>query len=289
MPESPLVMHWNRATTRVIRGMSVYLVVCVLASGCAHATFVVPADPGDPAPDAASAWAAASAGCADVQAFVTGARASGKVGSQRVWPVSLEVAVTASDSIYIGATVAGNSLFVLAGTGNRATLWLRHDQRVVTATPAAILEAVVGVALTPRQLLGILTGCVTQTATADGAVRHKDLISMRTAEGRVYLTQVAGQWQVRAATTDAFVVEFTRRDGRQPDDVWIRSSGAGSLASSLHLTISDGEVNATIPPAVFQLPAAAGSAAPMTLEDLRAAGPWKKRAPSPEPRLWPVS
>jgi hypothetical protein len=111
---------------------------------------------------------------------------------------------------------------------------------------------------------------------------------MRTAEGRVYLTQVAGQWQVRAATTDAFVVEFTRRAGRQPDDVWIRSSGAGSLAASLHLTISDGEVNAAIPPTVFQLPAAAGSATPMTLEDLRAAGPWKKRAPAPSPRHRPV-
>lgn len=278
MPESPLVMHWRRTATGTIRGMCL-LVVSSLASGCAHATFVVPAGPGEPAPDAPSAWASASAGCADVQAFVAGARASGKVGTQRVWPVSLEVAVNASDSIYLSATVAGNSVFVLAGTGNRASLWLRHDNRVVAATPAEIMEAVVGVSLSPRQLLGILTGCVTPSAEPAGAVRHKDLISMSTPDGRVYLSQVARQWQVRAATTNAFLVEFERRAGRQPDDVWITSRGAGSLPASLHLAITDGQANAPIPPTVFQLPPAANSAAPMTLEELRAAGPWKDRTP----------
>ena len=279
MPESPQVMHWRRATTGTIRGICVCLVASSLAGACAHATFVVPTGPGEPAPDAASAWTSASAGCADIQAFVAGARASGKVGAQRVWPVSLEVAVTMSDSIYLGATAAGNSLFVLAGTGNRAALWLRHDDRVVTATPAQIMEAVVGVALTPRQLLGMVSGCVTQSAEVAGAVRHRDLISMRTAEGRVYLSQVAGQWQVRAATTDAFTVEFARRTGRQPEDVWITSTRTGSLPASLHLTISDPQANAPIPPTVFQLPPAASSAQSMTLEELRAAGPWKDRAP----------
>jgi hypothetical protein len=203
-------------------------------------------------PDAASAWTSASAGCADIQAFVAGARASGKVGAQRVWPVSLEVAVTMSDSIYLGATAAGNSLFVLAGTGNRAALWLRHDDRVVTATPAQIMEAVVGVALTPRQLLGMVSGCVTQSAEVGGCGATQK-ISFRCAppEGRVYLSQVAGQWQVRAATTDAFTVEFARRAGRQPEDVWITSTRTGSLPASLHLTISDPQANAPIPPTVF--------------------------------------
>jgi hypothetical protein len=74
-------------------------------------------------------------------------------------------------------------------------------------------------------------------------------------------------------------VEFARRAGRQPEDVWITSTRTGSLPASLHLTISDPQANAPIPPTVFQLPPAASSAQSMTLEELRAAGPWKDRAP----------
>jgi hypothetical protein len=278
MPESPLVMNSRRAATRTIGALSVGLVLSIAAS-CARATFVPPTDPGAPAPDAAAAWDQASAGCGDVHSFVAAARASGKVGVQRVWPVTLEIAVAAGDSIYVSATVAGNSLFVLAGTGGRASLWLRQDHRVVTASPAEIMEAVVGVALSPGQLLGVLTGCVARTAEAANAVRHKDLIELHAPEGRLFLSQVAGQWQVRALMANAFVAELSRRPGRQPDDVWIRSAAGGSLDASLHLTISDGQVNGSIPATVFQLPNGASTASPMTIEELRAAGPWKGRAP----------
>jgi hypothetical protein len=209
------------------------------------------------------------------------------VGPQRVWPVALEVAVTTDDAIYVSATASGTSLFVLAGTGNRATLWLRQDQRVVTATPAEILEAVVGVSLSPGQLLGMLTGCATRAADVAASARYKNALAIKTSDGRVFLSQVAGHWQIAAAITDRFTVEFGRRPGQKPDDVWIWSSPAAALDASLHLAVSDGQVNGPIPPTVFQVPAGASSASPMTIDELRAAGAWKGRQPDPERRAWP--
>ncbi|HEX5069894.1 MAG TPA: hypothetical protein VFV78_06720 [Vicinamibacterales bacterium] len=269
-------MNLARRTRRAVISLGAAFALGATA-GCARAAFVPPAGPGVPIPDAAAAWEQASAGCGDVRAVIAGARASGKVGSQRVWPVSLEIAVTNTDSIYVGATAAGNSVFVLAGTGGRASLWLRPDQRVVTATPAAILEAVVGVALSPGQLLGMLSGCVARTADAATAVRHGNLIELPAPEGRLFLSQFAGQWQVKALVAGTFVVELSRRTGRQPEDVWIRSAGAASVNAALHLTISDPQINGPIPAAVFDLPAGAGAATPMSLEELRASGPWKDR------------
>lgn len=276
MPESPLVMHCMRRARRTVSALLAGLALGV-AAGCTRAAFVAPTDPGQPAPDAAAAWEQAIRGCGDVQTFVADARATGKVGPQRVWPVSLEIAVTNTDSIYVSATAAGNSLFVLAGTGGRARLWLRHDQRVVSATPAEILEAVVGVSISPGQLLGMLSGCVARTADVAGAMRHNSLIELRAPEGRLFLSQVAGQWQIRALVAKAFVAEFSRRSGRQPDDIWIRSSGTTPIDAALHLAVSDGQPNGQIPPAIFDLPAGANSASPMTLEELRAAGAWKDR------------
>jgi hypothetical protein len=280
-------MNSTRRARLAVRGLCASLALGMTA-GCMRAAFVPPTGPGEPVPDAAAAWDQASHGCGDVHAFVAGARASGKVGSERIWPVSLEVAVTNTDSIYVSATAAGNSVFVLAGSNGRARLWLRQDQRVVSASPSEIMEAVVGVALSPAQLLGMLSGCVARTVDVATAARHGSLIELRAPEGRLFLTQVAGHWEVRALVTDAFVVELSRRAGRQPDDVWIRSSGKAAIDATLHLAISDGQVNGPIPPTVFELPAGAGTASPMTLDELRAAGAWKGRVSSSD-NPWPES
>ncbi len=189
-----------------------------------RAIFVPPAGPGAPAPDAAVAWAEATGACRTARAYVAALRVSGRVGAQRLWPVSIEAAVTADQSIYLGATAAGNSLFVLAGTANRATLWLRRDQRIVTATPAEILEAIVGVPLSPDALLGVLTGCVARSFDITRAARYGRLLTIETSDARVHLEQQGGRWRIRAAETGAFTVEFTGGGPSRPQDVWIWSA-----------------------------------------------------------------
>jgi tetratricopeptide (TPR) repeat protein len=102
--------------------------------------------------------------CRGARSYTAALRLSGRVGDQRIWPpIAVDTAVTADQSIYMGATVAGRSLFVLAGSVSRATLWLRQEQRVVTAPPAEIIEAMLGVSLPPA-----VAGHLYRMLTRDG-------------------------------------------------------------------------------------------------------------------------
>src|SRR4029453_14562520 len=109
--------------------------------------------------DAASGVAEATKECRDVRTVVSTLRVSGRVSDARLWPLTVEVAVVLNQSIYLGATASGKPVFLLAGTPARATLWLRTEDRSVTAAPAQILNALVGVSLSPDDLAGVLSGC----------------------------------------------------------------------------------------------------------------------------------
>ena len=242
--------------------------------------FVPPAGPGAPVAYAAAAWTEATANCRNARSYAAAARASGKFGAERLWPVGLDIAVTTDQSIYLAANAVGRSLFVLAGTGNRATLWLRQEERVVNAAPADIMDAIVGVSIAPDRLLAVLTGCVARSFDVTRSALHGRLLAIDTADAHLYLEQMNGQWRTRAATTDAFVVEFAAYAGALPSDVWIWSVAGREPAASVRFSISDPEIDGQIPAGVFQVPRGAVGAKPLTLEELRAAGPWKERGGS---------
>lgn len=271
MPESP----------QVIARLGLGLIVLCMAAACTRSMFVAPSGPGSPAPEAASAWADASRGCRDARTMTAGLRISGRVGGTRLWPVNIEAAVTRDQSIYLSATAAGTSVFVLAGTGNRATLWLRREQRVVTAAPADIMSAIVGVPLSPDLLLAVLTGCGTRSFDVVRATRHDKVISIETADTTVHLEQQGGAWRARAAQSASFVVEFGRAAGAVPAEVWIWSAPGRDPAASIHVAVSDDTIDVNIPSSVFQVPAGAASATPITLDELRDVL-WKAGPPAPE-------
>ena len=254
---------------QMFRRVLIGALICGATANCTRGLFVAPAGPGTPAPDAASAWDQASRGCRDARSFTAALQASGRVAGARLWPIAIEAAVTKDQSIYLSASASGTSLFVLAGTGNRATLWLRREQRVVTAAPGEILDAIIGVSLSPDQLLAALTGCGTRSTTVTQATRHDSLLSIETADARVFLEPKASVWRTKAAEAGAFIVEFGWGTGSLPADLWIWSAPNRQPAASLHLAISDGEINGNIPAGVFQVPAAASTATPITLDELR--------------------
>ena len=266
---------------QVIARLASGLIVLCMASACARSMFVTPSGPGTAAPEAASAWADASRGCRDARTMTAGLRISGKVGGTRLWPVNIEAAVTRDQSIYLSATAAGTPVFVLAGTANRATLWLRREQRIVTAAPAEIMSAIVGVPLSPDLLLAVLTGCGTRSFDVIRATRHDKLISIETADTTVHLEQQGGAWRTRAAQSASFVVEFGRGTGVGPAEVWIWSAPGHEPAASIHLALSDETIDGNIPSSFFQVPSSAAAATPITLDELRGAL-WKAGPPAPE-------
>lgn len=255
---------------------------CALAlasTACTRAMFVPPVGPGTPVTDAAAAWTEATTACRSARTYTGALRLSGRAGDQRLWPVSLESAVTSDNAVYLSATVAGRSIFVLAGTAQQAGLWLRADRRVVTARPSEIVEAMIGVALEPRRWLAVLSGCVTGEAEVESAERHGKLLTIRTRDARVHLARQGASWRTVAGEADGFVVEFGWGASQFPKEIWIWSAPGRAPASSLHVSVRDSAINTDVPPAIFRLPAGAAAAVPMSLDELRAAGPLRARRP----------
>lgn len=267
------------ARFQLITRLSLAVVLSGILAACGgRKIFVPPAGPGEAVADASAIWEQASRDCRDVHSLVSAVRVSGRVGGTRLWPLTVEAAMLANQSIYLGATASGRSIFLLAGSTSRATLWLRTDDRAVTADPVEILHALVGVSLSADDMLNLLSGCVARSASVTSAVRHGALTSIESSAGRVFLEQRAGQWAVRAFETPSLTAEFVPAGRATPQDIWIWSR-AGTSAASLHLTVTEREVNGNVPAEVFRVPDGALAAKPMTLDEL--ASMWKNRFPSP--------
>lgn len=272
----------DRRVMSVVARALMSVAVLATSAACARAVFVPPAGPGQPAPDAASAWREATARCAGLQSYAAALRVSGRVGGARVWPIGLEAAVRADQAIYLGATAAGRPVFVLAGSGARATLWLRREDRVVTAAPADILGAIMGVSATPADLLGALSGCVNAGAPVSRAARHGRRLAIETPGARIYLDPEPGGWRVRAAETPAYSVEYAPTRAAWPHELWLWPAGGTGATAAIRVVVDDARVNEPVADAVFRVPARAAAAAPMTLDELRSGVVWKNRVPSPE-------
>ena len=132
----------------------------------------LPCPPGDgaPAPQGAAAWTQASEACRGARSLSAELRITGHAGPQKLRSATLHGAVTSEDQIYFEMPVPfGAPGFVLAGTGDRATLLLPRDKRVLHARADDIVEALVGLKLGPEQLLAMLAGCVDQSPADFGA------------------------------------------------------------------------------------------------------------------------
>jgi len=266
---------------RFARGVLIAVVAgaCGAGGACARAVFAPPAGPGTNAPDGPAAWTEATEPCRSAASYMAAIRLSGRAGGARLWPVTIDTAVLADQSIYLGATAAGHGVFVLAGSAGRATLWLRREQRTVAATPAEILDAVVGVALSPRDLLAILSGCGVTPAAVTSAERHGALLTVHLAGTRVHLARRGGRWRIKAAETSSFVVEYADHEDPLPRELWIwpATRSTSDPSASLHLKVEDPQLDGDVPMTVFRVPAGAAGATPMTLDELKSGAPWKNR------------
>jgi hypothetical protein len=256
---------------------------CLLvgAAACGRAMFVPPKGPGTPLTDASTVWDQATRSCRGATTYKAALRVSGRAGTQRIPPLSIETAVTSDSSIYMGATAAGRSVFILAGNARQATLWLQRDERVVVAPAAEIVDAILGVSLPPERLLAILTGCVTRSFDVKSSEQFGKLAEVVTPDARVFLAQEAAGWRTRAAEVDGFFVELVRETSSLPQKVFINTPVGREPKADVDVTASEAEMNGTIPVTFFSPPAGAKSAQPMTIGELRAAGAWKDRGTSP--------
>jgi outer membrane lipoprotein-sorting protein len=251
------------------RAASLFL---LLLLGCAPKAPTLPSGGGVPFPGFASAVAQATDGCDGMKTLTAVMSLSARSGGQK-FRGRIDAGFQAPDRIVLeGVAPFGKPLFVLAASGDEATLVLPRDGRFLTgAAPESIVDAMTGVSLKPAELRMILAGCGLPGGQP-GSARSFDggWASVDLGDATLWLRQIDGRWRVAAATRQILAVHYADFGASRPATVRIRVAAAEG--ADLTLRLSEVDVNVPLDPSVFTLAVPPG-AIPITLDELRRGGP----------------
>ena len=254
---------------------SLALMIGLAAAGCGGYRFVLPG--GSPAPpaSASSAWAEATRSCRDVRSYSATLTVSGR----GIPKLTVFTGATSDGGIYLNGRYNGGEIFTLGGTADRATLVLHEDHTTVTARPEDILDALVGLKMTPARWLALLSGCVS-TAPSSPIVqgeRSGTRLVLTLSDARALLDSASSRWRITGGVFDRMTVDY-RAVGADWPQRWILASEAGaSTAVKLDITSADPHVNDPKVSTDGFTVAPPADAATVTLADLRARGLGGKR------------
>jgi hypothetical protein len=252
--------------------------ILALGSACAPKPIALPSGTGTPFAGAAEAFAEATRGCREVRAVSAELGLSGRVGATRLRGRAI-VGLSAPDRIRLEAVAPfGPPVFILVARDGEATLLLPRDDRVVRGEPPeAIVEALAGVRLDPAALRGALAGCGVDASTASsGRSYGDDWVAVEVDGDRtLYLQRAGARWVIRGAETNLLTITYDELAGSQPARITIRSDAA-DVKAEVRLRVSQLEINPVLPDEAFSLDVPA-SAEPLTVEELRDAGPLGER------------
>ncbi|MFL6279169.1 MAG: hypothetical protein ACJ731_03600 [Vicinamibacterales bacterium] len=169
----------------------------------------------------------------------------------------------------------GRPFFILVANGSDATLVLTRDRRVLRdAPPSAIVEALTGVALNPDEMRALMSGCALGSGeVTNGRSFDREWASVQTGAVTVFLRRMENAWRVAGARRDSLQIEYSDFAGSRPTSVRLHTtSSAGVVPADLSIRISQVEVNTTMETGVFSVDVPK-DAAPLTIDELRTAGP----------------
>lgn len=262
------------------------LLAALSGASCTAPLMKLPAGPGAPI-SAADAAALLADACRGVRALTAEIGVGGSAGGRRMRG-RLLAGVAAPDSARLEAVAPfGQPIFIFTAVGDKATLLLPRDGRVLKeAPPGEVLDAVAGVPLDAADLFTILSGCVPAGSVVEsvalGDLWRKVVVRSGRSLYDAYLHRGSATqpWRLVAIVRDSesdvsLNVEY--RDNRDNRPRSIRLSGGGSQSEGsvpfdITLTLSQVETNMTLDSQAFtiQIPA---DADPITLEELRRSGP----------------
>jgi len=260
------------------RPVLLLLPLLALASACGAKRFTPPAGPGAPFADYAAAFDDATTECRDVKTIQATLSLSGRAGGQKLRGRVDTGFATPGGARLEGRAPFGRPVFILvAKDAGSATLVLPRDNRVLRdAPPAAIVEALTGIALGPEELRSAIAGCGLGGAPPAAGRAYGDLVALDAAGTAHYVRRVDGRWRLIASTRGPLTIEYRDFSTRRPATVRMRATPAdasrSAAATDMTVKLSDVDVNVTLDPAVFDVEIPAG-ADPITLDELRRAGP----------------
>jgi hypothetical protein len=257
--------------------------LALTVAGCAPKRVALPTGTGTPVADATSILAEALGHCAALRTLTAEINLSGQAAGQRL-RVRLIAGLAAPDRIRLEAMAPiGPPVFILASAGEQTILLLPRDDRVLRGEPpAAILEALAGIRVTPAALRRLLAGCPAEEVDArDVRAIGDDWVLAATGDGgTAYLHRVSGRWRFAAVRGGALDAELRPGDAAQPASVRLSSPDASAGAAfDLTLRLSQVEVDTDVPEEAFTVRVPADAVA-ISLEELRQSGPLRDRSGS---------
>jgi hypothetical protein len=252
--------------------------LCLVTASCAPRLVTLPSGAGSAFPDYARTYELATERCRGVRSMAAVLAISGRAGGHRL-RAKLDAGFEAPARVRLEFPAPGKPIFVYVAIGEDATLVLPREGRVLRgASPAATLEALAGVAIDPEDLRTIVAGCgfATGAATA-GRAFDRVWVAVDSGGATSWLQQVNGAWQMTASVRGAVEVRYADFQVGRPATIRLRASpgrGDGKDAPLTDLTIrlSQVDINEPLGADAFRVEVAP-DATPMTLEQLREAGP----------------
>ncbi|MDQ3211292.1 MAG: hypothetical protein M3Q85_01355 [Acidobacteriota bacterium] len=248
------------------------------AAGCGRRSSVLlPTGAGTPFPLFEAALGDATGECRALKNLSASIRLSGRAGGTRI-AARIDAGFAAPAQLrlegYPRINFGGQPFFVLVSSDAGTLLVMPRDRRVLRgAAPAAIVEALAGVALGPADLRALVAGCGLQSTEATaGRTFPNGWLAIDAGQTAVFLRSVAGRWRVIGAKRGALTITYADFKAGRPVTVHVRTPAAsGSAAADLILRLSQLEAG-PLDPRVFDVEVPA-DAVPLTLEELRRAGP----------------
>jgi hypothetical protein len=196
---------------------------------------------------------------------------SGRAAGQRVRGRVLAGFVPAALRLE-GMAPFGTPVFILVADGPRGTLLLSRDRRVVRdAAPEEILNALIGLRLGPDDLRALLSGCVKAAAEPAAGRRFGNdwiAVDLKTG-GTLYLRRSDGQdWRIAAGRYGGLEIDYLEFEGPRPSRISLSGTGL-----NLALSLSQVEIGGNLPRSELVTLKIHEGVAPLTLEELRRAGP----------------
>ena len=245
----------------------------IAGTACAPAVrhLTLPSGSGTPAADAPATFTSAAAACRSVSTLQAELALAGHAGRQRLRGRVL-AGFAPNAARLEGVAPFGSPAFILAADADRGTLLLPRDHRVLqNAPPADILNALIGVPLGPDDLRAVLAGCVKANAEPKGGRRFgDDWLSVDVDEGIIYLQRQPSGWRIVAGRIANLEVEYTQLGPSGPLQVVIRSAPADV---ELSIGLNQVEVNGELPRDQLLAVKVPDGMQPITVEELRRAGP----------------
>lgn len=222
--------------------------------------------------DAAVIFAGATTHCASLRTMTMELGLSGRAGDEKLRGRVITGLERGGAARLEGLAPFGAPLFILAARGERATLLLPRDRRVLEPTTVAeVLERFTGLALGADDLLHALSGCLGAGGAVEdgrqwpGGWRAVSVAGERTA----YLREESGAWRVAAVDGGGWRADYAETVNGFPRTVRLRSiDGAVDLTARVQQL----EVNTAIDAAAFEV-AIPPDTEPMTIEELRSVAP----------------